>query len=728
MRKFICSAIILIPLITLAQKPITVEDIYQGVFRQSSVDQIRWMTDGQYYTALEDNKIVKYATSTGSEVEVIVDGSKTEPTLSIDDYDFSVDEQKLLIATEKQNIYRRSYVANYFIYDLATKDITPLSKNGEQSYATFSPDGTKVAFTRMNNLHYVDLSNEKEIPVTLDGLFNEQINGSTDWVYEEEFSITKAFFWSPDSKKLAFISFDESHVKEYNMQLWSEGELYPYDYKFKYPKAGEKNSIIGVSVYDLEGKKTTSVDIGSEEDIYIPRMQWTQDPNVLSVIRMNRLQNKLEILHAKAQSGKSKVIFTDETDTYIDIDNVDDLTYLSDGAHFIISSERTGFKHLYLYKISGELVNQITQGEFPVTDFIGIKEDQRRITRSKVYYQSSEASPLDKTIHQIELSGKNKVLLSPAKGTSSVDMSLDYRYFVLNYQNATTPLQVSLHELKSNKPVKVKDLEVNEAFKSTIKEYGFREKEFYTFQSADGRDLNAYMLKPADFDDSNKYPVLIFQYSGPGSQNVANRWGGGTNFYWHQMLTQQGYIVVVQDTRGTGFRGAEFEKVTYKQLGKYETEDHIEGAKYLRTLPYVDSERIGIWGWSYGGYISSLAMFRGADYFKAGIAVAPVTTWRFYDTIYTERYLQRPQDNPSGYDDNSPITHAKNLKGNFLLVHGTGDDNVHFQNSVSLQNELILQGKQFQSFYYPNRAHGISDYNARVHLYKMLTDFILNNL
>ena len=443
---------------------------------------------------------------------------------------------------------------------------------------------------------------------------------------------------------------------------------------------------------------------------------------------MNRLQNQLEILHVNALNGQSSSVFTDRSDTFIDIDNADNLTYLGDNKHFIISSERSGFKHLYLYTIEGRPVRQITGGNFVITNFIGVKEDRKKIGRSKVYYTSAEPTPLDRSIFQIDITGKNKVRLSPEKGTSAVDMSNDYQYYVLNYDNNTTPLQVSLHQLKSNKPIRLKALESNEELKETINEFKVPDKEFYTYLSADDQELNAYMLKPVDFDAEKKYPVLIFQYSGPGSQNVSNSWGGGVDYHWHQMLTQKGYIVVVQDTRGTGFRGVAFEKVTYKQLGKYETEDHIAGAKYLSSLPYVDADRIGIWGWSYGGYISSLAMMKGADYFKTGIAVAPITTWRFYDTIYTERYLQRPQDNPDGYDDNSPLTHASKLKGKFLLVHGTGDDNVHVQNSIALQDELILNGKQFQSFYYPNRAHGISDYNARVHLYQMMTDFILQNL
>ena len=544
----------------LAQNRITVEDLYQGAFFEKSVDEIRWMKNGRYYTALDDNRIVKYDITTGEEIEVILDGDNSDPKLTIDDYNFSANEDKMLVMTDRESIYRRSFVANYYVYDLGSKALKPLSANGEQSYATFSPDGSKVAFTRKNNLFFVNLSGGKETAVTSNGKFNSIIHGSADWVYEEEFSITRAFDWSADSKRLAFISFDEGHVKEYNLQYWSTGDLYPFDYRFKYPKAGERNSIVTVSIYNLENERNNSVDIGSETDMYIPRIQWTKSAETLSLIRMNRLQNQLEILHVDAASGRSNVVFTDQSQTYIDIDNVDDLTYLNDQKHFIISSEQSGFKQLYLYTINGELVNQITSGDNVVTDFIGIKENQRRLSRSKVYYIAAEPSPLDRSFFQIDVTGKNKVLLSPETGTSSVDMSRDYSYFILNYDNAAIPLKVSLHQLNSNKPDHLKDLETNKKLADRMTEYAVNGKEFYTFKAADGQNLNGYMLKPADFDPSKQYPVLIFQYSGPGSQQVANTWGGGINYHWHQMLTQHGYIVAVKDTRGTGYRGYQISK------------------------------------------------------------------------------------------------------------------------------------------------------------------------
>ncbi|MEQ9426139.1 MAG: S9 family peptidase [Cyclobacteriaceae bacterium] len=728
MFRFLTTTFACLALSSTAQTTFTIEDIYQGRFRQETVDAIRWMKDGSFYTALEDNKIIKYDIKSGSAIVTLVDGDGISPKLEIDDYRFSSDESKLLIMTDRMSIYRRSFTAEYYIYDLESKAIQPLSENGEQSYATFAPDGSKVAFVRNNNLFYTDLDANNEVAITASGKFNELIHGSSDWVYEEEFSITKTFFWAPDSKKIGYISFDESAVKEYNLQLWSEGDLYPVDYRFKYPKAGEMNSEVTVNIFNIENGEKIGIDIGDEKDIYIPRMQWTKDANVLSIIRMNRLQNQLEILHADAASGKSEVIYTDKSETYLDIDQVDDLTYLNDGKHFITSSEQSGFKHLYTYNWTSKELKQITNGDWGVTDFLGIEEN-KNLSKSRLYYLSTEASPLDRTFYQISLSGKNKTALSPINGTSDVDLSSDFKYFILNYENATTPLQVSLNQLKSGKTSKLKDLEGNEEHFKAAETGKLVEKEFYKFKTADGQESDGYFLKPANFDPSKKYPVLIFQYSGPGSQEVANDWqGSDSRFLWHQMLTQLGYIVSVADTRSTGYRGVDFQKVSYKQLGKYETEDHIAHAKYLGKLPFIEATRIGIWGWSYGGYASSLAMFKGDGVFKTAIAVAPVTTWRFYDTIYTERYLQRPQDNPSGYDDNSPITHASKLEGNFLLVHGTGDDNVHFQNTVALQNELILHGKQFESFYYPNRTHGIGDYNARVHLYNLMTDFILKSL
>lgn len=702
-----------------AQKQITVEDFTtKNTFPQKTVRGINWMKDGKFYSTLENNKVVKYNITTGQPVETLVDGATLNPKIDIQDYSFSGDEKKLLLTTDFQSIYRRSFTANYFIYDLAGKSVKPLSANGKQSYAAFSADGSKVAFVRENNLFYVTLHDMKEIQVTDDGKFNHIINGTTDWVYEEEFSFVDGFYWSPDGKKLAYYRFDESAVREYNLQRWGK-TLYPTDYRFKYPKAGEANSTVEIWIYNLDSKQKVKADIGTDKDIYIPRVKWTADANILSIRKLNRLQNNLDVLHTNALTGASTVALNEKSETFIDLEFTDDLIYLADGKQFIYTTERDGYKHLYLYGMDGRLVKQITQGSFEVSQLIGLDEKTKTL-----YYTSTEVSPLERHFYSITLNGK-KTKLSQAAGIHTINMSEDFQFYIDYHTSAAHPTVVSLFKTKGNALQKV--LEDNGALAKVLDEYGFAAKEFFSFKTVDGTDLNGYMLKPKNFDASKQYPVLVYQYSGPGSQNVNNLWGG-SHFFFHQMLTQKGYIVAVIDSRGTGGRGEHFKKLTYKQLGKYELEDHIAGAKFLSTLEYVDDSRVGIWGWSYGGYMSSLAMTKGAGTFKMGIAVAPVTNWRFYDTIYTERYLQTPQLNASGYDDNSPSTYAAKLQGNFLLIHGTGDDNVHFQNSVVLQDALINAGKQFTSFYYPDKHHGIQGAQTKFHLYTMMLNYVQENL
>ncbi len=705
----------LLGLSTYGQQKLTVANATDGTFTQQSVRSLNWMNDGQFYSALSDNKVIKFSVNSGEAVETLVDGNALG--ISITSYSFSDDESMILLMTDRQSVYRRSYTAVFYLYDRGTNVSKPLA-SGRQSYATISPDNAKVAFTRDNNLFYVDIASGTEVAVTEDGEFNKIINGSTDWVYEEELYLTQAFDWSPDSKKLAFYRFDESNVREYNMQVWNDGADYPEDYRYKYPKAGEANSLIEIHIYDLATKDKTRADIGAETDIYIPRIAWTKNPELLSIQRLNRLQNQLDILHVNASDGRAATVLSDKSATYIDLTFTDDLTYLENGTQFLYSTEQDGFKHFYLYNMDGSLSNQITKGAFEAVSLVGL--DQKR---QILYYISTEDSPLERHLYSVSLSGSKKQKLSTATGTHRIDMSTDCSYYMDYHSSANEPLNVSLFKTRGNKVIKV--LEENKDLAMKAKEYGWVNKEFVTLDNGQGTQLNGYFLKPSDFDETKSYPLLMFQYSGPGSQQVANRWAG-SHFTWHQYLVQNGYIVVVVDPRGTGYRGEEFKKMTYKQLGKYETEDMISVAKQLANYSYIDQDRIGIWGWSYGGYMSSLAILKGNDVFKTAIAIAPVTTWRFYDTIYTERYLQKPQDNPSGYDDNSPNTHAAKLRGNFLLVHGTGDDNVHFQNSVTLQNKLIDEGKQFDSFYYPDKAHGLG--NRRPHLYQMMTDYLMEKL
>lgn len=701
------------------QKVISLEDVFKkGTFNQKSIHGINWMKDGQYYSSLINDghpKVVKINIATGEQEAVLIDGQQLG--INFSNYSFNNDESKALLASNVESIYRRSSKGVYHVLDLASGKVQELMAGEKISYATLSPDNTKVAFVKDNNLYYVELEANKVHQVTHDGKWNHIINGSADWVYEEEFSMAQAFHWSADGKKLAFLRFDETEVPEFNMQIW--GPLYPEDYKFKYPKAGEKNAIVSIHIHDLEADNTLTVDTGAEEDIYLPRIYWAGNSETLAFIRLNRLQNQMDLFHANAATGKSTLIVQESSDTYVDLNYNDNLQYLKEGKGFIRTSEQDGFKHIYHHDMDGKLIRQITAGDWEVTDLIGVDE-----STNTLYYLSTEISPLEKNLYSIRLNGKRKELLTPAKGSHSINMSGDFKYFIDYYSTANSPLVVSLNS-SSGKEIKV--LEDNEALRERMTSFAIAPKEFFQFETVDGTTLNGYLLKPADFDPNKQYPVLMYVYGGPGSQTVLNAWGG-TRDFWHHHLAAEGYIVASVDNRGTGARGKAFKDLTYANLGKLETEDQIAGAKYLGSLPFVDPERIGIWGWSYGGYMSSLGLMIGNDVFKAAIAVAPVTTWRYYDTIYTERYLQTPQLNAAGYDNNSPITHVNKLKGSFLLIHGTGDDNVHYQNAVDLVDALIAADKQFKTFYYPNRNHGIYGGNTTWHLYTMMTDFIKRKL
>lgn len=718
-RKIVAPllAICFVATTSLAQE-ITIDDLTsKNTFNQKTVTGIRWANDGKFYTSISEGKVVKFDVSTGQAVATVYGGD-----LKIDNYSFSDDETRLLLSTGTESIYRRSSKAEFHIYDVTTKKTQKLSAGGKQSYATFSPDGSKVAFARDNNLWIVNATDLKEQQVTTDGVFNFIINGSTDWVYEEELSFAQAFFWSPDGKKIAWYRFDETRVKEYNLQKWNKGSLYPTDYRYKYPKAGEANSIVEIWIYDVVSGKKVKADIGTETDIYIPRVMWTTSSNLLSVRRMNRLQNTLEILHVDATSGKSTVVLTEKSETYYDIDYSDDLVYLRDGKRFLFASERSGYKHFYLCNLDGTGLTPITSGDWEATQLVGLDEATQTL-----YYLSTEGKYMNRTFYSSSFDGKKKVKLSEKEGTHSVNMSNDTQFYIDMMSTASEPLTVTLYNTKTNKPVKV--LENNDELRKKIAEYKIVPKEFFQYTAADGTTkVDGYILKPATLEPGKKYPVLVFQYSGPRSNNVLNNFGGGANFFWHQMLVQKGIAVAVVDTRGTGSRGEKFTKQTYKQLGAMEMADLLSAGSYLGSLPYLDKTRLGIWGWSYGGYTTALVMTKGAGTYKLGISGAPVTSWRYYDNIYTERFLQRPNDNQLGYDNNSPMTYAHMLQGKFLLIHGTGDDNVHFQNSVALEDALISAGKQFQSFYYPDQAHGFRGAKANAHRFALMTDFLLTNL
>lgn len=725
MKKVILLALLALfitlnPILAQDKLPITLEDVFKkGTFRTSGIGAIRWMNDGQYYSARELNdgivSLVKKDITTGETVEAIATSS--DIGFAFGAYTFSSDERKLILPTETERIYRRSSKSIFYVYDIASKSSQQVANGEKVMYATFSPDASKIAYVKNNNLYMATLDDMKEVQITFDGEWNKIINGNADWVYEEEFSMSKAFQWSPDGSKIAFWRFDESGVKEFNMQLW--GQLYPQDYRFKYPKAGEDNSVIELKVFDLSSKQTTTMDIGEEKDIYVPRIYWTKEEDILSMIRLNRLQNKMEILHADVNSGESQVIYSEESDTYVDADYNDNLQYLNDGKTFIITSEKDGYKHIYQYNLDGSLVNQITSGNWEVTNLLGVDEKAKMI-----YFISSEKSPLERHMYSIKLNGKGKKEMTNASGTHRMNWSPDFKYYIQTLSSTASPNLITLHDGKGKE---IRVMEDNSNAKKRIAQYALGEKEFFTFQNNEGDELNGYMIKPADFDPNKKYPVLMYVYGGPGSQTVSNSWFGGRD-YWHMHLANQGYIIASIDNRGTGARGKDFKHITYGILGKYEVEDQIAGGKYLASLDYTDSDRIGIWGWSYGGYMSSLSLFIGNDVFKSAIAVAPVTSWRYYDTIYTERYMSTPQLNGEGYDAYSPNSHIDQLKGNFLLIHGTGDDNVHFQNSVEMLNRLVAADKQFDTFYYPNRNHGIYGGNTTWHLYTQMTNWILENL
>ncbi|MBS4056620.1 MAG: S9 family peptidase [Bacteroidales bacterium] len=709
------------------KKDIQLQDIWaSGKFYPEMLRGVNPMADGETYLVDEDTALNVFNYKTGKFVKTLVNQNalmvqgKNKP-LSFGNFSLSKDETKLLIPTETESIYRHSTKSNYFVYDLKTKAIIALSENGKQSLADFSPDGVKIAFVRDNNLFIKDLTNLTETQLTFDGKHTEIINGTTDWVYEEEFGFTKAFFWSPDSKKIAFYRFDESRVKEFQLEYFQG--LYPEWYTYKYPKAGEDNSLIAIKVYDLQQKSTDDIPLGTETDIYIPRIKWTNSPNLLAIQRMNRLQNRLEILLADVSLKKTSLVYEENNTYYIDI--TDNLNFLNDNKHFIITSEKDGFNHIYLYDLSGIQVNQLTKGNWDVTEVYGV--DSKGKT---VYFQSAETGPLDRQVYSVDMKG-NKKALTNIPGTNDAGFSSSYAYFINTNTTANTP---HLIQAFTGSGKFLRTIIDNTDYLTMLSGFNLSQQEFFTINdpaiilpSGEAVSLNAWRIVPPDFDPAKKYPVLIYVYGGPGSQTVTNAWGWH-NYFWFQMLAEKGIVVISVDNRGTGARGETFKKMTYKELGKYETEDMITTAKYLGGLDYVDKERIGIFGWSYGGYMSSLAITKGAEVFSSAIAVAPVTNWRNYDNIYTERFMQTPQVNASGYDDNSPVNHVKELKGSFLLVHGSADDNVHYQNTMDLINALVKANKQFELMIYPNRNHGIYGGTTRLHLYTLMNDFLDRNL
>ena len=680
-----------------------------GTFEQKTVSGVRSLSDGERYTTMSDGRVLCFSYRTGEPAGVLFDASAPEPRIEFTDYVLSADERRLLLTTDVEPIYRHSFTAEYWIYDRQDGSLRRLSQGGPQQQAQFSPDGSRVAFVRGGNLFVADPTAGSERQLTFDGRFNHIINGLPDWVYEEEFSFARAFAWSPDGRKIAYLRFDESRVKQYNMNRFAGG-LYPENYTFKYPKAGEQNSVVELYCCDAADGSTVRMDTGEQTDQYIPRLFWTPTGQ-LGFYRLNRLQNHFEVLLCDS-SGASRVVYDERNDRYVERVDGRTVTFLPDGDRFVVRSERDGFMHLYLYGVSEGLLGRITSGEWEVTELLGIEGD-------RVYYLSTETSPLRRDLYTVRLDGRGKRRLTGGDGTYRIAPSRGFRYFISYFSNVRTPNRVTLHRSDGRL---VRTLEDNAALRTKLDELQVPVKEFFRFATSEGVELNGYMVRPNGFDSSRRYPVLMTQYSGPGSQQAADRWTIG----WEDVLVQQGYIVACVDGRGTGFRGEEFKKCTYGELGKYETVDQIEAARYLASLPYVDPDRIGIYGWSYGGFMALNCILKGNDVFRAAIAVAPVTSWRFYDTIYTEIYNGLPQDNPSGYDDNSPIHFADRLKGKLLIAHGTGDDNVHIQNTYEMITKLVEYDKPFELYVYPDRNHGMGP--SRHHLMERCIEFVQRNL
>lgn len=704
---------------------ITLEDIWKnGTFRADYVPGFQSMPISDCYTTVTRSGIDKHQFATGEFVATILKSTRlselTEGKLnirSIDDYSFDQAEQKILLATDMEMIYRRSSKAFHYVYDIAQDKLVMLAdtSKGKQSFATFSPKGGKVAFVRDNNLFMTDLTSGNEIQITFDGQQNSIINGMADWVYEEELELSQAFVWSPDGTKIGYHRFDESQVKEFSMTLW--GELYPESYKYKYPKPGEDNSKIQLFYYDLNTQKSYDLGFDRIEDCYYPRMMWSAIPNQLIVVKLNRDQTRMEFFAMDLPNIDKKVIYVEKLTVWIDLP--EDIKFLKDQKRFLFTSEKDGFKHIYMSDYNNK-ITQITTGDWEVASIAYIDQKEQ-----KIYYLSNESSVLNRDLYVIGFDGKKKQLLSSGNGWSSAEFSTTGSYYKLSTSDMNTP---PVHAIFDRKGKQMRVLADNANLKAKMKEYNFSPKEIISFTTADNVSLNGWMLKPANFDPALKYPVLIYCYGGPGSQEVMNGMRRMQDDLWYQMLTQKGYIVVCVDGRETAARGADFKKQVYRDMGKMETEDQINTAKYLQSLSYVDGQRIGIWGWSFGGYLSTLCMMKGEGIFKTIMAVAPVTNWRYYDNIYTERFLTTPEHNPKGYDDNSPIFFADKAQGKYLLVHGTADDNVHFQNAMELVMALNEAGFQYEQFFYPNKNHFIMGGTTRLHLYTKLTDFILKNL
>ncbi|MEI6554045.1 MAG: S9 family peptidase [Paludibacter sp.] len=701
-------------------------DILDGKYKVKSIEIPRSMTDGEHYTVLVSNKsVVKYDYKTGAMTDTLfsIARLKNSALKEISGYEFSPNEAKILVYTNVKYRYRRTFTADYYIYDIKRNELTALSENGPQEVPLFSPDSRYIAFARENNLFMRKLEFNTEIPITTDGQISSIINGTPDWVYEEEFGKTRYFEWSPDSKLLAFVKFDETKVPQYSFTKYlnkpdkkDELNLYPDSYSYKYPKAGQNNSIVSVCVYDDYYKSIKKMKLGEDDgEFYIPRIKWTNASDQLAIFKLNRNQTYLDMYYANPRSTLSKLILHQEDKYYTDYENIDNIQFTSDNKYFFVLSEKDGYRHIYQYQINGIQVKQLTKGNWDVTDFYGFDEKKQIL-----YYQSAEVSPLQRDIYSVDIKGK-KTRITDVKGTHKATFNSTFTLFNDNASCMSTP---NVFSLRTSNGAIIRTIENNAKLAAEFKALNLPEKQIFSFTTTENIKLNGWIIKPTNFDTNKKYPVLMVQYSGPNSQEVQDKW----KIDWEYYLATQGYVVACVDGRGTAARGVEFRKCTYQQLGILETKDQVEAAKYLSQQSFIDKDRIGIWGWSYGGFMTLMSMTTGEKVFKAGIAVAPVTDWRFYDSSYTERFMRRPQENFKGYDLSSALQRADKLEGRLLLVHGTADDNVHAQNTMLYIDKLVSADKQFEMQLYTDKNHSILGKQTRHHLYIRMSEFLFKNL
>ena len=728
MKKFsiFIATIMMVSAIEAAEK-LDLKAITSGEFAANYVTGINPIAGTDLYASIsQDGKqIVSYSFKTGKQVAVLFDLANVKASFeSIDGYVMSPNGKRLLVITNRKAIYRRSFKAEYFIYDIDKKKLQKLSDGENQQVATWSPDSRRIAFVKDNNLFVTDGIQETQI--THDGKFNEIINGIPDWVYEEEFAFNRAFAWNADGSSISWIRFDESKVKTYSLQLFkglnpelTENTVYPGEYSYKYPKAGEDNSKVTAWSYDMRSGKTIQLNIPLDADGYIPRIITTSDANRLVFFTMNRHQDELNILAVNPFDGSVKTLIKETADKYIEGEVLERIHIGK--KDILLPSDRDGYMHLYLYDADGRLVRQVEKGNYDVTDVYGMDEKT-----GDVYFQAAMLNPHDRQIYVAHANGKVE-RLTDAEGSNSAIFSGNYQYFVNTWSCYSHPY---VFTSRSNKGKVIRVVEDNKALLEKTQKYNWGKRETFSFTTSEGVKLDGWMVKPLDFDANKKYPVILFQYSGPGNQQVLNEWssgsmgsGGAFDYY----LAQEGYIVACVDGRGTGGRGADFEKCTYLKLGDLESKDQVETAIYMGTLPYVDKERIGIWGWSFGGFNTLMSMSEGRPVFKAGVAVAPPTNWRYYDTVYTERYMRTPQENAEGYKVN-PIERASRQHGALLVCHGLADDNVHPQNTFEYSEAMVQADKDFKEIIYTNRNHSIRGGNSRNHLLRQITNWFNQNL